>query len=276
MARVLYLFFGAITDHRTGEFRCPLSWIQQRYADRRGGPDGSYTYTNPLHQNGRLWTALKVLTEQKVLRLHEVLGNPNTPDKVLIRGSFAPSSSFPRIPDVEPDRQQVLIAIDKTTGEMLNPDTLEPIRRLDGKTPEELADAERDAAAASPAPAPSAASEAADGAGAKSTLPTAAGLARLRPVIRVNRSVEAAAMAAGGWSEAEVARLYLVALYRHSLGEVPKPGGWAAQILRTGWSEDWDQANLRERIDMAAVRAWAYSPEGPLAPSPAARPEKHE
>ena len=160
LARVLYLFFGAITDHRTGEFRCPLSWIQQRYADRRGGPGGSYTYTNPLHPHGRLWTALQVLTEQKVLRLHEVLGNPNTPDKVLLRGSFAAASTFPRIPDIEPDRQQVLIAIDKATGEMLNPETLEPIRRLDGKTPEELADSARGGGKTSlpgrlgPAPAP--------------------------------------------------------------------------------------------------------------------------
>lgn len=140
LARVLYLFFGAITDHRTGEFKCPLSWIQQRYADRRSGPGGRYTFTNPLHPHGRLWEALQVLTEHKVLRLHEVLGNPNTPEKVLIRGSFAAAKSFPRIPDVEPDRQQVLIAIDKATGEMLNPETLEPIRRLEGKTSEELAD----------------------------------------------------------------------------------------------------------------------------------------
>jgi hypothetical protein len=264
LARVLYLFFGAITDHRTGEFRCPLSWIQQRFADRRGGPGGSYTYTNPLHQNGRLWTALKVLTEQKVLRLHEVLGNPNTPEKVLIRGSFAAASTFPRIPDIEPDRQQVLIAIDKFTGEMLNPDTLEPIRRLDGKTQEELADSIRGSAPETSAMGMSEATPSEALPKATTNTPAAI-LPRLRPMIRVNRDVEATALATGGWSEAELARLYLVALYRHHHGEVPKPGGWAAQILRTGWSSDWDQTALRKSVDMAAIRAWAYGTTGPLA-----------
>lgn len=260
LARVLYLFFGAITDHRTGEFRCPLSWLQQRYADRRGGPGGSYTYSNPLHPNGRLWAALQVLTEHKVLRLHEVLGDPGSPDKVLIRGSFAAASSFPRIPDIEPDRQQVLIAIDKATGEMLNPETLEPIRRLDGKTSEELATAEPDTSRAPPQ-APS------DGPPPHTTsAPPAAvtALARLRPRIRVNRHVEAAALTTGGWSETEIARLYLVALYRQSIGEVPKPAAWAAAILRSGWSQDWEQAQLREVIDMQAVRAWANGVGGPL------------
>ena len=264
LARVLYLFLGAITDHRTGEFRCPLSWIQQRFADRRGGPGGSYTYTNPLHPNGRLWTALQVLTEQKVLRLHEVLGNPNTPEKVLIRGSFAAASTFPRIPDIEPDRQQVLIAIDKFTGEMLNPDTLEPIRRLDGKTQEELADSVRGSAPETPAVAEPETPPVSGSATAAANTPAAI-LPRLRPIIRVNRDVEAQAIATGGWSEAELARLYLVALYRQHLGEVPKPGGWAAQILRTGWSADWDQTALRKIVDMAAVRAWAYGAGGPLA-----------
>ena len=45
-------------------------------------------------------------------------------------------------------------------------------------------------------------------------------------------------------------------------------GGWAAQILRSGWSSDWEQAAVREVIDMAAVRTWAYGPGGPLAAVP--------
>ena len=265
LARVLYLFLGAITEHRTGEFRCPLSWIQQRFADRRGGPGGAYTYTNPLHPNGRLWAAFKVLTDQKVLRLHEVLGNPNTPEKVLIRGSFAPASTFPRIPDIEPDRQQTLIAIDKFTGEMLNPETLEPIRRLDGKTQEEIADAIRDVSQPKLAVAESDTSPAAGPAPVEANTPAAI-LPRLRPIIRVKRDVEAEAFATGGWSEGEVARLYLVALYRQHLGEVPKPGGWAAEILRSGWSDEWDLSALRETVDMNAVRKWAYGSNGPLAP----------
>lgn len=260
LARVLYLFLGGITDHRTGEFRCPLSWLQQRYADRRGGPGGNYTYTNPLNPNGRLFAALQVLAEQKVLRLQEVLGNPNTPDKVLIRGSFAAASTFPLIPDIEPDRQQVLIAIDKATGEILNPATLEPIRRLAGKTTEELEEADRES---DPDPVEDEAEPEEEPVAEPASAATAV-LPRLRPLIRVNRAVETEAMTVGGWSEEEVARLYLVALYRHHLGEVPKPGGWAAQILRTGWKSDWDLAAVREAVDMVAVRAWAYGHGGPL------------
>jgi hypothetical protein len=271
LARVLYLFLGAITDHRSGEFRCPLSWIQQRFADRRGGPGGSYTYTNPLHHNGRLWAAFQVLTEQKVLRLHDVLGDPRTPEKVLLRGSFAAASTFPRIPDIEPDRQQVLIAIDKATGEMLNPETLEPIRRLEGRTQEELADVAigsgSPVVASSPKgePAPAVTEPAGVPQDTASSQRPGEVLHRLRPYLRVNRDVEAGALATGGWSEAELARLYLVALYRHHQGEVAKPGGWAAQILRSGWSADWEIASLRKVMDMAAIRAWAYGRRGPLA-----------
>lgn len=271
LARVLYLFFGAIAKHSTGEFYCPLSWIHERFGDRRGGPviSGRYEYSNPLNRNSNLWRALSVLVDQKIIRLDEVVGNPEFPDKVILRGSFAAASSFPRIPDVEPDRQQVLIAIDKATGEIIHPETLDPIRRLGGNLPsDKKVDVDRESEQKNEELV-----ERESTVIAKETVKISDGniesketrlLKILRPIIRVNRGVEEKAIKSGGWGEAEIVRLYLVALYQQSVGTVPKPGAWAAQILRDGWSADWEQQKLKNNIDIRTVREWASSPSGPL------------
>jgi hypothetical protein len=67
-----------------------------------------------------------------------------------------------------------------------------------------------------------------------------------------------------GWTDMAISRVLLVATYRNHLGEVRRPGGYVATIIRDGVPTDWTIDMVAEQIDVPAARAWTYGPDGPL------------
>lgn len=67
-----------------------------------------------------------------------------------------------------------------------------------------------------------------------------------------------------GWTDIAISRVLLVATYRSHLGEVRRPGGYVATIIRDGVPTDWTTDMVAEQIDVPAARTWAYGADGPL------------
>jgi len=77
---------------------------------------------------------------------------------------------------------------------------------------------------------------------------------RLRSLIKVSKQVEETALS-NGWDEGDVARLYLIAWSRHSLGKIENPGAWAAACLRDSWPANWSKDKINERADRPELAA---------------------
>jgi hypothetical protein len=262
LARVIYLFLSSLRQS-DGTFQCPMHWITNRFADKRGGPDGANKFANPLDDKSRFHKAWMALQETGVVRLNP-LPAVDLADlgRQVITGTLTAGDKFPEIPR-DQTGQQVFITLDKATGVAYSNAEAEAHVMESGP---EAPGGKGPAEAGPPLPQPKDEE--------KPVVPPQPErqqqdkFERLLKYVPLGKS-DLNQAKADGWQQHHLNHLLYIALWLKHTGKIDSPMAFAKRELIDKRPDAYSKEAIKTNYPVVDISSWLKGPEGPLRASDA-------
>jgi hypothetical protein len=257
LARVIYLFLSSLRQS-DGTFQCPMHWITNRFADKRGGPDGANKFANPLDGKSRFYKAWMALQETGVVKL-----NPLPPvdladlGRQVITGMLTAGDKFPEIPR-DQTGQQVFITLDKTTGIAYSSGDAEAQVMTSGS---EVMGDPQPAAPLPPPRHPLGEEKPATPPPSERQQPDK--FDRLLRYVPLGKS-DLNQAKADGWQQHHLNHLLYIALWLKHCGKIDSPMAFARRELVDKRPDAYSKEAIKTNYPVGQISAWLKSPDGPL------------
>lgn len=264
LARVIYLFLSSLRQS-DGSFQCPMHWITNRFADKRGGPDGANKFANPLDEKSRFHKAWMTLQQTGVVKL-----TPLPPidladlGRQVITGNLTPGDRFPELPR-DQTGQEVCITVDKVTGvPYMTADHSEQLMESGSeKAVEDVVESPKISVEANRAIAEQSASVKPVETKKKVELSPQEKFDRVHKLVPLGKA-DLKQAKEDGWQQHYLTHLLYIALWLKHTGRIDSPLAFVKKELVDKRPDAYSRETVRINYPVKDISEWLQGPEGPL------------